>query len=73
MKHTLQQVSRFLMQATLGADQKLIDSVSQQGIEKWLANEFKSTPSLGHSYESTTRETGTISEASSLMPMGKER
>ena len=56
MKHTQQQVSRFLMQATLGADQKLIDSVSQQGIEKWLANEFKSTPSLGHSYESTTRE-----------------
>ena len=56
MKHTLQQVSRFLMQATLGADQKLIDSVSQQGIEKWLANEFKSTPSLGHSYESATRE-----------------
>lgn len=40
MKNNKQQVSRFLMQATLGADQELIDQVSEIGIEQWLKHQL---------------------------------
>ncbi|WP_375753220.1 DUF1800 family protein [Vibrio sp. HN007] len=56
MKNSKQQVSRFLMQATLGADQKLIDKVSDIGIEKWLQSELESRPSYGDTFESSTND-----------------
>lgn len=36
--------SRFLMQATLGADSALIDNVAKQGIKQWLAKQLTAAP-----------------------------
>lgn len=55
MKQTQQQVSRFLMQATLGANQDLINKVSELGIENWLNSELNTPVSDKHVFESTTK------------------
>lgn len=54
MKHTKQQVSRFLMQSTLGADQKLIDDVAEQGIETWLDKQLNAQITKNDLFKSTT-------------------
>ncbi|WP_170334827.1 DUF1800 domain-containing protein [Ruegeria arenilitoris] len=49
-------VSRFLMQATLGADQALVDQVKAKGMEPWLMEQLKSAPIANNVYETRTRE-----------------
>lgn len=51
----LSTVSRFLRQATLGADQKLTDQVARQGITNWLERELSSGPGNANLYTDTTR------------------
>ncbi|SPJ29285.1 DUF1800 family protein [Falsiruegeria mediterranea] len=55
MKNTLDSTSRFLMQATLGADQKLLETVSNQGIEPWLSDQLKHKPGSTRVFEKSTR------------------
>lgn len=54
--NTLTETSRFLMQATLGADQQLIHSVAQQGIDNWLNNQLNSKLSSATVYIDSCRE-----------------
>ena len=54
MKNSKQQVSRFLMQATLGANQALVDKVSRQGIESWLQQELTHPLQEDNIFESAT-------------------
>lgn len=49
-------VSRFLMQATLGADKRLIDQVSSVGINKWLQKELETPVTQANTYQSLTEE-----------------
>lgn len=54
MNNSKQQVSRFLMQATLGADQALIDLVSKIGIEKWLKRQLNTELSRDDTFQNAT-------------------
>lgn len=54
--NTLSQTSRFLMQATLGADQKTIQKVSRQGIDNWLNQQLNSKLSSGNTYADSSRD-----------------
>ncbi|MBO9448869.1 DUF1800 family protein [Tropicibacter sp. R16_0] len=55
MKNSLEDTSRFLMQATLGADQKLLEAVSNQGIKPWLSDQLKHKPGSTRVFEKSTR------------------
>ncbi|MCV6636789.1 DUF1800 family protein [Candidatus Albibeggiatoa sp. nov. NOAA] len=48
--------SRFLMQATLGANQQLIDSVAETGIETWLQQQLNQPVARSDTFESSTRD-----------------
>ncbi|WCE32595.1 DUF1800 domain-containing protein [Vibrio sp. SCSIO 43137] len=54
MKDNSDKVSRFLMQATLGANRATIDRVTDTGIEPWLESELNSVPDRNDSYQSLT-------------------
>lgn len=55
MALSLEDTSRFLMQATLGADQALLDSVHETGPLKWLDAQLDATPKTRAPYETETR------------------
>ncbi|GAA6190126.1 DUF1800 family protein [Phaeobacter sp. NW0010-22] len=55
MINTSGETSRFLMQATLGADQALLNSVSQTGILTWLDQQLRHQPKNGRKFEDATR------------------
>lgn len=40
------EASRFLSQASIGADRKLIEEVAETGIEQWIDEQFETTPML---------------------------
>lgn len=56
MQHSLSQVSRFLMQASLGADKQTIKQVAQTGIEPWLEQQLALTPAKQNLFADSTRE-----------------
>lgn len=56
MKNSKQEASRFLMQATLGADEATIDRVADQGIESWLDEQLNGRLPGGDSFESETTD-----------------
>lgn len=56
MQDTPFDVSRFLMQASLGADENLIKQVTTQGIDSWLHEELNTPPSQLGPYQSKTTE-----------------
>ena len=47
--------SRFLMQATLGADADLVNSVAKQGTQRWLTHQLNKTPKHSHTFEKATQ------------------
>lgn len=49
-------VSRFLSHATLGFDQELLNSVTEEGIEAWLKRELNQNLTSENSYGGLTRE-----------------
>jgi uncharacterized protein (DUF1800 family) len=55
MINSFEETSRFLMQATLGADQALLNSVSQTGIHAWLNQQLQHQPISGRTFENATR------------------
>lgn len=56
MQDTPFDVSRFLMQASLGANEDLIQKVTAQGIDSWLNDELNNIPSQLGPYQSKTTE-----------------
>ncbi|ENK3144049.1 DUF1800 family protein [Vibrio alginolyticus] len=71
MKHTKQQVSRFLMQATLGANDELIERVMSEGIESWLENELNDQPPI-KLFESSTKAIWSYFRSQLLSKHGEE-
>lgn len=56
MANTQSEASRFLMQATLGADQSLINQVARQGIEPWLEQQLGTALDQPNTYRDKTGE-----------------
>ncbi|MBO9446902.1 DUF1800 family protein [Ruegeria sp. R14_0] len=55
MKTSLEDTSRFLMQATLGADQSLLQQVSKTGPESWLDDQLDARVATRDPFEKSTR------------------
>ncbi|NOI68624.1 DUF1800 family protein [Vibrio sp. 99-8-1] len=64
-------ISRFLAQSTLGADQKLIKSVSKSGIVQWLNNELDRPLSELATYQRATEEIWTQFKADLIKKHGE--
>ena len=56
MKNTKQEASRFLMQATLGADEATIEQVAKQGVSSWLDDQLSGGLPTDDSFEAETTE-----------------
>lgn len=56
MQTSLEDTSRFLMQATLGADQKLLQQVHQIGAERWLDDQLNTPVGNKGPFEKSTRK-----------------
>ncbi|WP_282151966.1 DUF1800 family protein [Ruegeria atlantica] len=56
MKSSLEDTSRFLMQATLGADQRLLHQVSKTGPERWLDDQLNASIGNKGPFEKSTRK-----------------
>ena len=56
MSDVEEKVSRFLMQATLGADQQTIDAVAEVGMETWLDRQLAAPPESDRAYQTLTAE-----------------
>jgi len=56
MQHSLSQVSRFLMQASLGADQQTIEQVARTGIDNWLDTQLTLIPGKKKQFEGLSKE-----------------
>ncbi|MCG7519955.1 DUF1800 family protein [Ruegeria sp. Ofav3-42] len=56
MKTPLEDASRFLMQATLGADQDLLQQVSKIGVERWLDDQLGAPIGNKGPFEKSTRK-----------------
>ncbi|WP_170424238.1 DUF1800 family protein [Ruegeria arenilitoris] len=56
MQTSLEDTSRFLMQATLGADQTLLQQVSKIGPERWLDDQLDARVATKGPFEKSTRK-----------------
>ncbi|WP_282119330.1 DUF1800 family protein [Ruegeria atlantica] len=56
MKSSLEDTSRFLMQATLGADQRLLHQVSKTGPERWLDDQLNASIGNKGPFEKSTHK-----------------
>ena len=55
MTFSIEDTSRFLMQATLGADQNLLDAVHEVGPKSWLESQLAAAPKDLAPFETATR------------------
>lgn len=69
---SLEKTSRFLMQATLGADFDTLKAVSQTGIEQWLDEQLDQTLDASDYFESETSEIWTYFKTRLVNAHGEE-
>lgn len=54
-KSKIADVSRFLSQATLGVNQRLLNHVTRTGIDTWLQNQFAYSPPTNDTFQKVTK------------------